>query len=354
MTSYLKSCIFCGDPPTNKNKEHVIPKWLIELTGNKARPILANFDKKTLESRRYSFNAFTFPACEACNTKYSDLEAKAKNALQKIIDQHQVTTSEISIVLDWFDKVRIGLWMAQYHLDRNPGGISPNFHIATRIGVKDRLLGVARLNGMPNGINWVGAETPLFLRSPSCFGLRINSLIFLNMSFEFMLSKNLGFPYPSNYVFLPAHRRCEAEITHGQELITMPVLPFSPDFNMRWMLQPILNSELLNTEYHTEFVKGACLSTDHTKSKPLIQIGQTISPPSESYLIQTPYEPSATFEDFCITVLQAQIDLQSVAPNDSLLSSEAQSRYRATTERAVVFNSNQIQAIRKRGVNLNV
>lgn len=353
MSSYLKTCIFCGNPPTEKNKEHVIPQWLIELTGNKTRPIIANFDKATRKPRKYSFKAFTFPACESCNTKYSHLEAQAKNVLTKVVDQHQVTVNEISTLLDWFDKVRIGLWMAQYHLDRNPGGISPNFYISTRIGVKDRALGVARLNGMPNGINWVGVETPLFLRSPSCFGIRINDLVFLNISFEFLLSKTLGFPFPSNYVFLPKDRRCEVEITHGHELITMPVLPFSPGLNMQWMLQPILNSELLNTEYQTEFIKGACFATDPTKSKPLIHVGQTISSPSESYLIQTPYEPTATLEDFCVAVLQAQIDLQSVAPNDSLLSSEAQAKYRASTESAVMFNSNQIQAVRKRGLTLN-
>jgi hypothetical protein len=26
-------CVFCGERPQSKTKEHVIPKWLIEMTG---------------------------------------------------------------------------------------------------------------------------------------------------------------------------------------------------------------------------------------------------------------------------------------------------------------------------------
>jgi hypothetical protein len=40
VTSVLqewKRCIFCGNPPSAKNKEHVVPKWLIELTGDPKR-----------------------------------------------------------------------------------------------------------------------------------------------------------------------------------------------------------------------------------------------------------------------------------------------------------------------------
>jgi hypothetical protein len=29
-----KVCVFCGEKPTNKTKEHIIPEWLIELTGD--------------------------------------------------------------------------------------------------------------------------------------------------------------------------------------------------------------------------------------------------------------------------------------------------------------------------------
>ncbi|HDR2534145.1 TPA: hypothetical protein QCI12_004383 [Enterobacter roggenkampii] len=47
IQSVVKKCIFCGDKPENKNKEHVIPKWLIEMTGDKKRSGYFGFDKFT-------------------------------------------------------------------------------------------------------------------------------------------------------------------------------------------------------------------------------------------------------------------------------------------------------------------
>jgi hypothetical protein len=32
-----KFCVFCGESPENKNKEHVIPQWLIRMTGYSKR-----------------------------------------------------------------------------------------------------------------------------------------------------------------------------------------------------------------------------------------------------------------------------------------------------------------------------
>ncbi len=34
-----KFCIFCGNPPKDKNAEHVIPQWLINITGKRSRQI---------------------------------------------------------------------------------------------------------------------------------------------------------------------------------------------------------------------------------------------------------------------------------------------------------------------------
>jgi len=29
-----KFCIFCGDKPQSKNLEHIIPQWLLKMTGD--------------------------------------------------------------------------------------------------------------------------------------------------------------------------------------------------------------------------------------------------------------------------------------------------------------------------------
>jgi len=77
-----KFCVFCGQKPENKNKEHVLPKWLIKLTGKPNRQIniglnFSDFKKDTeIKERKYSINSFTLPACEKCNTEYENLEKK--------------------------------------------------------------------------------------------------------------------------------------------------------------------------------------------------------------------------------------------------------------------------------------
>ena len=35
-----KVCIFCGNPPSGKNKEHVIPQWLIRATGKPCNDVV--------------------------------------------------------------------------------------------------------------------------------------------------------------------------------------------------------------------------------------------------------------------------------------------------------------------------
>jgi hypothetical protein len=34
-----KFCVFCGKKPQSKNREHIIPQWLIALTGDPNRDV---------------------------------------------------------------------------------------------------------------------------------------------------------------------------------------------------------------------------------------------------------------------------------------------------------------------------
>ena len=100
------------------------------------------------------------------------------------------------LLLDWLDKVRIGLWLAYHFVQNNPTGIEPTFHIKTRMRRKDRLVAVYPIEGDSKGLNTYGAESLLFHRSPSCFSLRINNLLLVNMSADFLISARCGFPFP--------------------------------------------------------------------------------------------------------------------------------------------------------------
>jgi hypothetical protein len=136
-----KSCIFCGKKPHDKNKEHIIPKWLIKLTGNPNRifylgtPWLHNSS-----GRNHSANQFQFPACNECNDRFSELEESSRNTINKILSCSKITTREIDLILDWFDKIRVGLWLGYRYLENNYFGIDPHFYINSRIGRADRAL----------------------------------------------------------------------------------------------------------------------------------------------------------------------------------------------------------------------
>ena len=80
-----KFCVFCGKKPQAKTVEHIIPKWLIELTGDPKR--IGFFGVKYEEGfpkRKFSLNQFQFPSCSTCNAFFSDLENNTKKIIWKI------------------------------------------------------------------------------------------------------------------------------------------------------------------------------------------------------------------------------------------------------------------------------
>lgn len=191
-------CAFCGEKPEKKNKEHILPQWLLELTGDPKRVVNfgTNFEKgKTV---RFDWSSFCVPACEACNSEYSDLEGRARSYVLTLLDRGALTSIEYSDFLDWLDKVRIGIWIAYHFIQGNPTGIKPTFHIKTRICQKDRMIAIYPMAGDGKGLNAFGVESLVFHRQPSCFALRINDLLILNMSSDYLFAGRCGFPFPKS------------------------------------------------------------------------------------------------------------------------------------------------------------
>lgn len=73
---------------------------------------------------------------------------------------------------------------------------APKFYIDERLGKKDRCVLIYPNRPDFKGLVMSGASDPVFMYKPSSFILAINGLIFLNLSSEFLLSQNMGFPYP--------------------------------------------------------------------------------------------------------------------------------------------------------------
>lgn len=196
-----RKCIFCGEKIKNKSLEHVLPQWLIKETGSIKRNAfwgtkLSSYLKCNPEFISFSFNSFKFPACEKCNNEYSKLEGEAKAIVSKILHDQYLNEEEINNFLIWMDKIRVGVWLAFLYLDENSSGITPNYHITQRINLCDSMLVVFKFDDEKKALQLIGANMPCFKSNPICFGIVINNFCFLNISTHFLLSRQLGYPYP--------------------------------------------------------------------------------------------------------------------------------------------------------------
>ncbi|MEZ5901256.1 MAG: hypothetical protein R3D51_17380 [Hyphomicrobiaceae bacterium] len=187
-------------PPGSKTKEHVIPQWLIAFTGDPKRTWnlgvrYAEKDEAKRE-RRFAANQFHFPACDVCNNAYSELEGRAKGYITRLATADPLTATQWNDLLDWFDKVRVGLWLGMRLFSQVLLLPPAKFHIDQRIGRKDRFLLVYRINPDHKGLIMHGAGDLPFLMWPSWIALTINDLIFVNVSTEYLLASRMGFPFP--------------------------------------------------------------------------------------------------------------------------------------------------------------
>jgi hypothetical protein len=198
-----RQCVFCGQTPNDKTREHVLPYWLLEMTGDPMRVVTfgQNFAKQK-QPIRFSWNNYVAPACDRCNNRFSKLEGQVKPIVKALLHRETLMVSDYVALLDWLDKVRIGVWLLQHMIEKHPFQISPHFHIASRIAEKDRMVAVYAFDGDGIGINMFGSDSLIFGSMPSCFGLRINNLLLLSVSADFFCSRGCGLPHPQSIQML--------------------------------------------------------------------------------------------------------------------------------------------------------
>ncbi|WP_306260393.1 hypothetical protein [Pararhizobium sp. IMCC21322] len=242
-----KFCVFCGNPPENKNKEHVLPQWLLKETGDPKRVVKMCFNYRTKQHIEFSWNSLTMPSCTTCNDEFSGLEGQIKPIIQALLRREGVSVENYISLMDWMDKVRVGLWLNYHILQGNPTGIDPNFHIKERIGRKDRYLAVHSIDTDKMGLNAFGVESLVFHNAPICFGLKINSILLVNISADFIFSERAGFPYPTRceYIsvgdFMGAHKLADFEMNKH---IEHPVLHPRMHKASIELVQPILQADV--------------------------------------------------------------------------------------------------------------
>lgn len=305
-----KYCVFCGKPPSDKNKEHVLPLWLISLTGDPNRKarlgFKLNFDKP-VEMREFAYDQFTFPACEACNSEHSHLEANAKALVQRILASDPLSAEEISRFLDWMDKVRVGLWLGFHMLNKDFFGVEPNYHIKRRIGQFDRILLVQRSSTQTTRLGFAGADTPAFSYYPSAFTLIINNYYLTNISSQFLLARRLGYPYVDSLSLLPERPEMFGNLLVGLNRVIRPVVQRTWPLGARVLLQPMFGQTLSiepTTAYDTPYVRehsmdfergvGCIFAEDGLRSVRMLQ-------PNERYSL----DPASIHDDEDLSIRSA-------------------------------------------------
>ena len=269
-----KKCVFCGKEVKSKSKEHVIPQWLIKHTNRTDKLIYINPNITA-----FKYMSFTFPACKECNEKYSKLESATKPVLLNLMDGRAVTPEQIDILLDWFDKVRIGLWLGQLQINKKMDEINPHLFIENRTGKTDRLLSIERIQTNPNdqGIAFAGTATPSFETTPCAWQLIINDYVFTNASSHMLFSGRLGFPY-ANKLYINDGAECSLDLTKGKNRIIKPIIKnWQPATDSVTLYQPIF-SAVLDPDSKKEFYSGKyvlehCLDADRGRGGIFYQRG---------------------------------------------------------------------------------
>lgn len=241
-----KYCIFCGKKPVSKTREHVIPHWLIKYTGDPNRIVPMSFDWITGKLREFSFKELKFPACDSCNSKFSKLETQAKAVIISLLDEQSLSSDSFSILLSWFDKVRVGLWLGFSLFNKNRFGIVPHYYIERRVDATDRMLLIYKAGDTREGITFWPVDTPFFYFCPTCFFLRINQFYFINISANFLFSRRLGLPYPKEKWL--TNRKGETvvcDVAEGKGRILLPLIKAYYDKACTEIYQPIINPEFI-------------------------------------------------------------------------------------------------------------
>ena len=304
----------------------------MKLTGDPSRSVslgLSMSPDGSPKSLFYAFDEFKFPACGSCNKIYSKLEDQTKIIFTKMFASQPLTAHELHILLDWLDKVRIGLWLAYFYLDHNVAGIQPHFFIGSRIGLEDRMIEIYRSDYDGKGLSFICANTPAFKMLPSAFTLVVNNLFLLNVSYNFYLSRRMGLPFPRKVAFMD-DGRWAIDPEEGLKRKINPIVRDSFQPRGIQILQPIFGRYKAipgaRAYYENDYVRAHSMDFDRGIGKIFLAHERSVSEyPEDPSALWLPHEAQSHYSfanKICIRTAELQSRLVEEGPSLDKLSEE--------------------------------
>ena len=352
-----KFCALCGLPPSAKNKEHILPKWLLSMTGDPNRTVWLGYDHKKKADRIFSYSSLTVPACTECNQRFSTLESSMKGIIESVLREQPLGRADALLILDWLDKVRTGMWTLYYMLDDNMTGIDPLFAIEQRMGLKDRMVIITKTSNLVEDLIYRGCNMPSFYYTPSVFSLTINNYAFTNISSSYFLAKDLGLPYPSK-VMVDNEGRLHCNLEPGSNILKSPSFARNFPLPCTRICQPIwkeIAGQAVRKMYDTDYARKMSLDKSIGVGVPFIETESTLMPyPVEPTLAWRPrMGPDTTVSGYLLsrTVLEMQTAIDDHAPDLSMLGEEDRAQFEEILRTNKAFNTRTLAEVSTRWAN---
>lgn len=322
------ACIFCGNEPQNKNKEHIFPQWLIKMTGFDKKQTSVGTNWKTGKEIVFNALSYTFPSCTKCNEAFGKIEAKIKPIVERLQADQDVTGQELELLLDWFDKIRISAWFGVKYMNKDTFTMTPKYYVNSRVGLKDRMLSITNTYKNEKTLNWSGVTSPAFMLSPTAITLRINNLVIVNCSSDFVVSKQLGFPYVECERPNPQSEKTDMVMEKATRIANSQLFStklYSPSITVSQVIYREAKKHLPEF-YDDEYVKNNSYNFEHGIGKLFLSENKTIRTIERDQAVNfTMPEAKAVYGNIEVVrpVLELQIELiQNKKKDLSLLSPE--------------------------------
>lgn len=212
------------------------------MTGVHSKDTSVGTDWATGKEIVFPAKNYTFPACDACNNHFASLEGTVQGIVQRLSEDADVSGGDLEVLLDWFDKIRIGTWLGISYMNKPSIKLPPNYYINDRVGIKDRYLSITNTYLPDKTLNWSGANTMTFMTSPTALALRINNLVFVNASTDFLVSKSVGFPFASWEIQTPESKIGHFMLSPGTGKIKPDCFKCKPYILSHIVRQPIFKA----------------------------------------------------------------------------------------------------------------